>query len=168
MNTTLKRLGAPERLAVIYPLGGLVVMWFAFLGAQIWELYNNINPYDNNGNYNVASEQVKVSTYLFLLGIAALGVAAVLGKANADKAPESRLAKASRGFSIIAVIFALIVGAVFGIGQFGSAFNAFQNEPHNQIARIFGVYVPILLDAALLVFVILKAFVGKKDGEDDE
>jgi hypothetical protein len=148
-------------------------MWLAFLGAQIWDLYNTINPYDSMGNYNPASEQVKVSTYLFLFGIAALGVASVLGKGNSDKVysgkgTANRLAKASHGFTIIAVIFSLIVGAVFGIGQFGSAFNTFSNTGHNEIARIFGVYVPILLDAALLVFVILKAFVGKRDGDDDE
>ena len=168
MNTLEKRWGAPERLAILYPLGGLVVLWLAFLGAQIWDLYNNVNVYDNYGNYNLNSEQIKVSTYLFLFGLAALGVASVMGKAYAEHAHGSRLAKASRGFTIIAVIATLVIGAIFGIGQFGSAFGFGMGQAHNQLARIFGVYVPILLDAAILVFVILKAFVGKKDGEDDE
>ena len=86
MNTLEKRWGAPERLAILYPLGGLVVLWLAFLGAQIWDLYNNVNVYDNYGNYNLNSEQIKVSTYLFLFGLAALGVASVIGKAYAEHA----------------------------------------------------------------------------------
>jgi hypothetical protein len=59
----------------------------------------------------------------------------------------------------------LVGGGIFGIGNFTSSLSGYEYQ--TGLIRAFNVYLPILLDAALLIFVILKAFVAPK-GEDDE
>lgn len=168
MNTTKAERFAKDRLAIASPLLGLAGMWLAFLLAQYSDLFVS-NPWQSaTGGYDVTLETVHPSTYLFLVGIAAVAVSSVWAKSLAAKAGDTNLAKAAHGFTIIAVIASLIIGVVYGFGQFGLAFgNAPSGVNHNELVRIFGVYVPILLDAGLLVFVILKAFVGHKEEEND-
>ena len=168
MNTTKARRFAKDRLAIAIPLLGVAVMWLAFLLAQYTDLFV-ANPWQSaDGGYDVSLESVHPSTYIFLAGIAAVAVSSVWAKSLAAKAGDTNLAKAAHGFTIIAVIASLIIGVVYGFGQFGSAFgNAPAGVNHNELVRILGVYVPILLDAGLLVFVILKAFVGHKEQEND-
>jgi hypothetical protein len=102
------------------------------------------------------------------VGIAAVGISSVWAKGLAASAQESNRARAAKGFTIIAVIASLIIGVIYGFAQFGNAFGyAPDGVQRNELVRIFGVYVPILLDAALLVFIILKAFVGHKEEENE-
>ena len=168
MKTHTSERFAKDRLAIALPLLGLSVMWLAFLLAQYADLFVS-NPWNGrNGEYDATLESVHLSTYIFLLGIAAVAVTSVWAKSLAASAGDTNLAKAAHGFTIIAVIASLIIGVFYGFAQFG---NAFDNSPsgtqHNEVVRIMGVYVPILLDAGLLVFVILKAFVGHKEDENE-
>lgn len=159
---------AKDRMAIALPLIGLSVLWLAFLLAQYTDLFVR-NPWQTpTGEYDVSLESVHPSTYIFLVGIAAVAFTSVWAKSLAHRAGDTKLAKAAHGYTIIAVIASLIIGVIYGFGQFGSAFGYADNAQHNQLVRILGVYVPILLDAALLVFVILKAFVGQKADEEDE
>jgi hypothetical protein len=43
----------------------------------------------------------------------------------------------------------------------------FSTNGANELVRIFSVYVPIILDAGLLVAVILLSFVARNEGEED-
>ncbi|MEY3889019.1 MAG: hypothetical protein RI931_141 [Actinomycetota bacterium] len=146
--------------AIALPLIGLVVAWVFFMVAQYTDLYVS---YD----YAKASE-LKFSTYLFLAGIAAGSIAAMFGqnlaiRARLELGEDNRLARAAHRFGNLAVIIGLAAGAVFAIGNFLSAFNLFQGRTENLWLRFLGVYVPILLATALVVVVLLRAFVFRKD-----
>lgn len=155
-------------MAIALPLLGLTLLWLAALIAQFTDLYV-ADPWQSaTGGYDVALESVHPSTYIMLLGISGLGIASVWAKSLAAAAEPSNLAKAAHGFTVIAVIASLIIGVIFGFAKFGSAFDSMQaGTQHNELVRIFDIYVPILLDAALLVLVILRAFVGHKEDTDE-
>lgn len=168
MSTTKKARPNQDRKAIALPLFGLSVLWLAIVIGSYTDLFVS-DPWSGvNGGYDASLEAVHASTYIFLVGIATLGICSVIAKSKAEKAGNTKLAHAAHGFTLIAVIASLIIGVVFGFGTFGSAMN---NAPtgtlHNETVRVLGVYLPILLDAALLVFVILKAFVGHKEDADE-
>ena len=148
------------RRAIALPLVGLVVTWVLFLTAQYSDLYVSVD-YEN-------APEVKLSTYLFLLGIAAGSLAALAGqnlaiRARLEAGEENRLARAAHRFGNLAVIIGLAAGAVYAITNFLSAFNLFQGRTENLGLRFLGVYLPIILATALVVTVLLRAFVFRKD-----
>lgn len=160
-------------MAYAIPLASVVIFWFIFASAIYSDFFVERLP-DSYGNYYDSS--VKLSTYLFLLGIAVLAVATLIGRqrayqvaANPDNLATARIAKAAKAFSTIAVIVVLIIGAVFAFGTFISNVNFWnpQRDP-DPLLRLLGVYLPIILAAALEVVVIIRAFVTKKPGDKDE
>ena len=169
MWKTLESRYGRARIAIALPLGGLVVIWFAMLAALVADLFVR-DPWAYSNGYNVRAESVHASTYLFLFGIAALGFFSVEGRRLALSADESRLTKLAKGFGTVAVIISLIIGVIYGFGNFMGAFNGSgpAGTQHNELYRILGVYLPILLDAGLLVFLILRAFVGQHKEAEDE
>jgi len=169
MSTAKKARLNQDRKAIALPLFGLSVLWLAMVLGTYTDLFVS-DPWSGaNGGYDPALESVHASTYLIFAGIAALGICSVLAKSKAERAGSTKLAHAARGFTVVAVVVSLIIGVIFGFGTFGNAMNnAPSGTSHSEMVRVFGVYVPILLDAALLVFVILKAFVGHKEEAEDE
>ncbi len=158
-----------SKLAIMVPLGGLIVGWSLFMGAIYSDLFIDIASYDNQGNYIGPEPQVQLSTYLFLLGITAFGLAALTGQTMALRARtenDNSLAKAAHRFGNLLVIISLVAGAVFAIGNFLGAFNNYAGRDAAMLVRIFGVYVPILLATAVVVTILLKAFVFRKDAPD--
>ena len=55
-----------------------------------------------------------------------------------------------------------MAGAFFAIGNFLGAFNTYIDREENLAVRLFDVYIPILLATALVVFILLRAFVFRK------
>ncbi|MEO0048977.1 MAG: hypothetical protein RL556_309 [Actinomycetota bacterium] len=166
MKTFIQSWTTNERMAIWLPLGGFKLMWWSLLGAAVADLYVSPTMYDNMGNLKPESETVHISVYLWLLAIAFLGLGSAWGRAKAYAAAPSRLAHLAKGFTTVSVIASLIVGSVFGIGTFMSALTSNTAIQHDLVIRLLGVYVPIILDALLLVAIILWSFVGK--GEVDE
>ena len=152
--------------AILIPIFGLVAMWICFMGAWVADLY--ITEYTNCGAKDcvLVNEQVHASVYLFWFGIALASLASLWGRYKAANAGNSRLAHASRGFTLIAVIASLIISAIAAIAVFMSHFS--QSAGENASLSIFTTYIPVILYAVLVVFVILRAFVSKKGDEDDE
>ena len=162
-----KKLGfwiVEEQLPFVFPLFGLAVLWFASGWAQIAELLQRPNYYVV-GATSQNDQYLHAAVYIFLFALVVLGAVTVIGKRIARGLPESRIAKSARGFTTLSAIFTLILGVIFGFATFMSGYQANQG---NEILRIFSVYVPILLDAALLVAVIIFSFVAKGEGEEDE
>jgi heme/copper-type cytochrome/quinol oxidase subunit 2 len=60
------------------------------------------------------------------------------------------------------VIVALVAGAFFAIGNFLGAFNTYIDREENLTVRLFDVYIPILLATGLVVYILLRAFVFRK------
>jgi hypothetical protein len=156
------------RVALGLPLLGLVGLWAVFLGAQITDLYQQYGS--NYGNSAVQQNEFHISTYLFLVGIAILGLTSVTARRMAHQLNATALERAVRGFSLVAVFVALIIGAIFGVGNFMANFmTTVSYAPGSgyvapsELMRVFNVYIPIVLDAAIMVFVIIRAFVNPVD-----
>ena len=158
-----------SKLAIMVPLLGLIVGWSFFMAAIYSDLFVALPSYDNQGNYIGPEPTVQLSTYLFLLGITAFGIASLVGQTIALRVrteDDQPLAKAAHRFGNLLVIISLVAGAVFAIGNFLGAFNIYASRDASLLVRLFGVYVPILLATAVVVVILLRAFVFRKDAPD--
>ena len=155
--------------AIQLPLIGVVFLWVMMLLAQYVDLTRESPTYDKNGTQLPYEITLQWSVYLFLLGIIGVAVASLLGQRMAlalRVENDSPLALSAHRFNNLFVILSLVAGAVFAIGTFFGAFNNYGSRDVSPLIRIFGVYVPIVLATALVVVVILFAFVFRKDAPD--
>jgi hypothetical protein len=155
-----------SKLAIVSPLVGLIGGWKFFMFAIYAGLF--VYPiYDAQGMYQGDEQIIRPSTYLFLSGIVLFGLLALYGQRLALRARELEgiddgLARAAHRFTNFAVIIALVAGAVFAIGNFLGAFNTYIDREENLTVRLFDVYIPILLATGLVVYILLRAFVFRK------
>lgn len=155
--------------AIQLPLIGLVFLWVMLLLAQYVDLQREYPTYDKNGVQLPYEITLQWSVYLILIGITGVAVASLLGQRIAlalRVENDSPLAVSAHRFNNLFVILSLVAGAVFAIGNFLGAFNTYDSRDASPLVRIFGVYVPIVLATALVVVVILFAFVFRKDAPD--
>jgi len=155
-----------SKLAILAPLVGLIGGWKFFMFAIYAGLF--VYPiYDSQGMYQGDEQIIRPSTYLFLSGIVIFGLLALYGqrlalRARALAGVDDALARAAHRFTNFAVIVALVAGAFFAIGNFLGAFNTYIDREENLTVRLFDVYIPILLATGLVVYIILRAFVFRK------
>jgi H+/gluconate symporter-like permease len=155
-----------SKQAIITPLIGLVVGWVLFMFAFYLNLF--VFPiYDDQGMYLGEEQVVRISTYLYLIAIVVFGLMSLRGQRLALRAreragAENNLARAAHRFGNLTVIISLVGGAIYAIGNFFGAFISFGSREDNLLVRLFDVYVPILLATILVVFVLLRAFVFRK------
>lgn len=155
-----------SKLAILTPLVGLIGGWKFFMFAIYAGLF--VYPiYDAQGMYQGDEQIIRPSTYLFLSGIVIFGLLALYGqrlalRARAMAGVDNALARAAHRFTNFAVIVALVAGAFFAIGNFLGAFNTYIDREENLTVRLFDVYIPILLSTGLVVYILLRAFVFRK------
>ena len=172
-NAVIRRFGR-GRVALSLPLAGLVIFWVLVITAAYLDLFvaNDPHIYNHPG----AEQNVfHVSSYLWLVGLTLLGLASATARRMTYANRENRLENAVRGFSLVSVFVSLIIAAIWGISIFMSNFNRYSyaiGTPDyvkpDELMRVFNVYVPIVLVAGLMVFVILRSFVGLQDGTAEE
>ena len=155
-----------SKQAILTPLIGLVVGWTLFMFAIYSDLFN-LPIYDYDGMYIGEAQVVKISTYLYLIGIVAFGLLALRGQqlalhARALSGPEAPLPRAAHRFTNLTVVISLVGGSIYAIGNFLGAFSAFDNENVNLLVRLFDVYIPIVLATTLVIYILLRAFVFRK------
>lgn len=166
VNALVKRFGE-GRTALILPLAGYVVFWISIVVGSFFNLYEpQVQwPYKGEPKY---PQVVHFAIYSFLVGLTALGISAVYSRRLAVNSTPTRLTKAAGGFALVSVIISLLIGAIYGIVSLLTGINQGGTGQDTELFRILNLYVPIILDAGLLVFVILKSFVGlHKEGEDE-
>jgi hypothetical protein len=155
-----------SKLAILAPLVGLIGGWKFFMFALYAGLF--VYPiYDAQGMYQGDEQIIRPSTYLYLSGIVIFGLLALYGqrlalRARAIAGVDDALARAAHRFTNFAVIVALVGGAFFAIGNFLGAFNTYIDREENLAVRLFDVYIPILLATGLVVYILLRAFVFRK------
>ena len=155
-----------SKLAILAPLVGLIGGWKFFMFAIYAGLF--VYPiYDAQGMYQGDEQIIRPSTYLFLSGIVIFGLLALYGqrlalRARALAGVDNSLARAAHRFTNFTVIVSLVAGAVFAIGNFLGAFNTYIDREEDLTVRLFDVYVPILLATGLVVYILLRAFVFRK------
>lgn len=161
---------AMAKRAILLPLVGLVFLWFMMMLAQYVDLFIPYPAYnDVTGERLDDSYYLQWSVYLILVGITGGAVASLFGQRIAltlRQESDSPMALSAHRFNNLFVILSLVGGAVFAVGNFLGAFNDYDSRNAPALIRIFGVYVPIILATALVVFVILGAFVFRKDAPD--
>ena len=155
--------------AVLAPLIGLVVALAFFMFAAWSNLF--IQPeLDAQGVWLNDGPVIRPSTYLYLAGIAAFSLTSLRGltlsaaQKAAQQTPEGLTVAAYR-FGNLAVIIALAGGAIFALATFFGAFGGTTAEG-SLLERLLGVYLPIVLATALVVTVLLFAFVFRDDRAD--
>jgi heme/copper-type cytochrome/quinol oxidase subunit 2 len=157
--------------AIALPLIGEVWGWLFFVAAILANQLQNNLSYGTQYPSFPAPEIVHIGTYLFLIAIAGFSFSAIWSQSLAIEAREALgeehlLARAAQRFGTLAVVVALV------FGNFMGAFGYSSSNAQNALVRILDVYLPILLATAMVVFVILKAFVFRQgehqDGEKDK
>lgn len=157
------------KTAIQLPLVGIVIAWLLFMAAVYSELFYPWPEYGLNGELLGPDPTVHLNTYLFLLGLVGFAILSLLGQRLALRQRElndSPFAMAAHRFTNLAVILSLVGGAIYAITTFLSAFNIYGDRDASPLVRIFGVYVPIVLATALVVVVLLFAFVFRQDAPD--
>ena len=155
-----------SKQAILTPLIGLVVGWTLFMFASYSNLF--VFPiYDSQGVYLGDTQAVKISTYLYLAGIVVFGLLSLRGQqlslhARELAGLEAPLPRAAHRFTNLTVVISLVGGSIYAIGNFLNAFNSFGNENTNLLARLFAVYIPIVLATILVIYILLRAFVYRK------
>jgi len=152
-----------------FPLLALIFTWASFMVAIYIGIRNPQVRYTDQGQPIYPDPYVQLQTYVFLLGISIFALVALwsLRKAVGIRVRnESLLARVSHRFNNLAVILSLLAGAVFAIGNFLGAWTSYDPTDEPVGIRILNVYVPIILATALVVVVLLFAFVFRKDAPD--
>jgi hypothetical protein len=152
-----------------FPLLALVFTWAAFMSAIYIGIRNPQLRYTDQGQAIYPEPYVQMQTYVYLLGITVFAVVALWALRRAVSirvTNESLLARASHRFNNLAVILSLLAGAIFAIGNFLGAWTSYDPTDEPITIRLLNVYVPIILATALVVVVILFAFVFRKDAPD--
>ena len=155
-----------SKQAILTPLIGLVVGWTLFMFAIYSDLF--VFPiYDSQGMYLGETQAVKISTYLYLVGIVVFGLLSLRGQqlslhARELAGLESPLPRASHRFTNLTVVISLVGGSIYAIGNFLNAFSVFGTENTNLLVRLFDVYIPIVLATILVIYILLRAFVYRK------
>jgi len=155
-----------SKQAILTPLIGLVVGWTLFMFAIYSDLF--VFPiYDSQGMYLGETQAVKISTYLYLVGIVVFGLLSLRGQQLSLHARElagidAPLPRAAHRFTNLTVVISLVGGSIYAIGNFLNAFSFFGNENTNLLVRLFDVYIPIVLATILVIYILLRAFVYRK------
>ena len=155
------------RGAVLLPLIGLNLGWFVFMAAAFVGLFEPDGYYSGPmGDVYVPGPEIRVSTYLFLAGIALFSVLASIAHRRADheyhdSGAKDAGARAAFAFATVAVIVGLVSGAIFAISVFMGSFSN-NGGTTTPLGRFLGVYLPILLATVLVVLVLLRATVFRK------
>ena len=147
------------RLGIVLPLVGVTVAWLSMMIATFMDLGTNYGGYYDR-------PEVRVSTYVVLGGLALASGLALWGFRLADGEHVSRgevsLVRAVYRFGGLMIVLALVADVIFAFATFLSSFDIGFRGNATLEGRMLGVYLPILLDAVLVVFVLLAATIWRK------
>ena len=151
------------RLGLVLPLVAVTVAWISMVLASYLDLGINYQSGSGYGNY----VEVKASTYAVLIGLALASGLVLWGFKSVDvehASSEAPLTRAVYRFAGLMIVLALVFDAVFAFVTFMSSFDMgmASGGQTTLTGRLLGVYLPIILDAALVVFVLLQSTLGRK------
>jgi heme/copper-type cytochrome/quinol oxidase subunit 2 len=166
----MKKIPLAQR-AVALPLIGLMVAWALSMAAQYSDLFMPQPYYSENGV--IYTEPFKLSVYLAFAAIAIGSIASLFSQTLAirgreELGEENKLARAAHRFANLAVVLSLVIGTIFAIGTFMSSFNSYNGQGSDLGIHFLNVYLPIILTTALVVTVLLRAFVFRTGFEETE
>lgn len=162
-----------SKRAVALPLIGLMVTWLFFMIAGLVDMQVPMDRYDNQGQLVEHFSGVRWATYMYLVGISAATLASLIAQGWAIEARRQAgeldsLARAAHRFTNFAVIIGLAAGAIYAIGNFMGGFNNYSSRDEVLGIRFLNLYLPIILATALVVVVLLRAFVFRHSVETEK
>jgi hypothetical protein len=157
MNKTLK-------VATSFVLIGLSAAWFGFMVANWVGLYESPN-YSSRGALLYGYDTLtRPSTFIFLAALTCLAVFSGLAYRSSDVL----VAKKTPGalpvfrFATVGVIVSLVSLVIFALSAFFASFNGVSSNGRGIADQLTGIYLPIILAAAICVFLLLSATVYRK------
>lgn len=165
----------PMRTSVALTLIGLNAAWVITMFANYASHVENIGSQVMVGDTWKGPGEIRTSTFLFLAAIAVFAIVASIAHRIADQQQAlagegNRAAHAAFRFASLAVIIGLVAGAIFAISTFLSSFQTYSPTPVTLVGRLVGVYLPIILATALVIYVLLQVTVFRKSapsGKDE-
>jgi heme/copper-type cytochrome/quinol oxidase subunit 2 len=138
--------------SIALPLIGLTAVWSIMMFANWFSMVSQQN-YDS---------VVQPTIYIYLFGLTVGTFSALIAHGWAVKSltldEGDALARAAVRFTVLALVIGLAVTTIFALTSFLSAFNSSSQNP-DVLQRFIWTYLPILLATAVVVYVILRAFV---------
>jgi hypothetical protein len=149
------------RLGLVLPLVALTVAWLATIAAAFIDL-----PY----SAGKTAPNVRLSTYVVLGGLAAASLLVLWGFKQIDtehhKQESVPVVRATYRYAGLMIVIALAFDVIFAFVTFISSFNQGGAVGPTFLERILGVYLPIILVAGLIVFVLLQSLLFRKSSPD--
>jgi NADH:ubiquinone oxidoreductase subunit 5 (subunit L)/multisubunit Na+/H+ antiporter MnhA subunit len=156
MNKTLKT-------SIVFVIVGIDIAWLGMVLANYAGLLESPEYNEFGVIISGYDSLTKASTYIFLLALAGFALFSGLAYRMADH----EVVKKTKGslpvfsFTSVAVVVALVSLAIFAISAFFASFNFF--SPTKGVGdQLLGVYLPIVLAAAICVVLLLSATVYRK------
>ena len=143
------------KTSTLFVLLGLTLAWFGFMIANFVGILEGQNYFD--------SSLTKGSTYVFLAALAALAGFSGLAyrKTDVEVAKKTPGALPVFRFATVGVVVSLVSLVIFALSAFSASFNVFGGST-TLVDQLTGVYVPIILAAAICVLLLLSATVYRK------
>jgi hypothetical protein len=149
------------RLGLVLPLVALTVAWIATIAAAFIDL-----PYSSGQT----APAVRVSTYVVLGGLAAASLLVLWGFKRIDAEHHQNdsvpVVRATYRFAGLMIVISLAFDVIFAFVTFISSFNFSGVRVPTVLDRFLGVYLPIILVAGLIVFVLLQSLLFRKSSPD--
>jgi Na+-translocating ferredoxin:NAD+ oxidoreductase RnfA subunit len=148
-----------RRMGMTLPLIAVQITWWALLLASYLDL-----PIAKTGN-----PEIKLSTYV-VLGALVIGSLMVLaGFKDADArhaASDAPLERAVYRFAGLMIVLSLAALTIFAFATFIGSFNTVavvgSGNSTTLVGRLVGVYLPIIIAAGAIVFVLLESMMKRK------
>lgn len=154
----MKRIPLPNR-ALALPLIGLIFTWGLFMVGQ-WVSMVTAESYSNGPNPSI---------YVYLAALAVAAISSLIGQGWAVTAHQQSdgtgIERAAHRFTNLTVVLSLAALVIFVFGNFMGSFNS-GNTTNTLLENLVWIYLPIILATALVVFVLLRAFVFQRNGEE--
>jgi len=156
MNKSLK-------VATLFVLLGLSLAWFGFMIANFLGILEGPRYIEPNTYEGGSQALTKGSTYVFLAALVALAGFSGLAYRKADYAVSKKTPGALPvfRFATVGVVVSLVSLVFFALSAFSASFNMFGSSG-TVVDQLTGVYVPIILAAAVCVFLLLSVTVYRK------
>jgi hypothetical protein len=158
---------SPSRIGVLTILGSAVVSWSLFMIGIYTELFVT-QEYNDAGEWIGQIPSVSPSTYLFFAATTVFALASVFAQrlAISERVKHGvgdRPSRAAHRFATLSIIVGLAIAAILGVSVFLEGFSGNREVVQPLSTRTLDTYLPIVLYTALLVTVLLAAFVFRSD-----
>ncbi len=152
------------RLGLVLPLVALTLAWIATIVAAFIDL-----PYSTGKS----APSVRLSTYVVLAGLTAASLLVLWGfkliDAEHHKNDSIPVVRATYRFAGLMIVISLAFDVIFAFATFIASFNqngVFVGSVPTALDRFLGVYLPIIIVAGLIVFVLLQSLLFRKSSPD--